>query len=99
MAMDTHGTHNIRLKFMCQMAELILQGLAGEKYKPPSNSTPKSSVWKPKYYASLNQVSRLGVNILYFVHNNVYGDSVKTGGLLRTNLFQKSCLVVFTSLA
>ncbi|KAJ8921685.1 hypothetical protein NQ315_010595 [Exocentrus adspersus] len=40
---------------MCQMAELLLQGLVGEKYKPPLNSAPKNSLWKPKYYASLNQ--------------------------------------------
>ncbi|KAJ8952634.1 hypothetical protein NQ318_020949 [Aromia moschata] len=54
-AIESQGLHSIRLKFMCQMAELLLQGLVGEKYKPPLNSTPKSSVWKPKYYASLNQ--------------------------------------------
>ncbi|CAH1173832.1 unnamed protein product [Phaedon cochleariae] len=54
-AIESHGVQNIRLKFLCQMAELLLQGLVGEKYKPPLNSTMKSSVWKPKYYASLNQ--------------------------------------------
>ncbi|KAJ8934346.1 hypothetical protein NQ314_013387 [Rhamnusium bicolor] len=54
-AIESQGVHSIRLKFMCQMAELLLQGLVGEKYKPPLNSTPKNSVWKPKYYASLNQ--------------------------------------------
>ncbi|XP_028144686.1 tetratricopeptide repeat protein 7B [Diabrotica virgifera virgifera] len=54
-AVEAHGVNNIRLKFMCQMAELLLQGLVGEKYKPPSSSPPKSSIWKPKFYASLNQ--------------------------------------------
>lgn len=56
-AIESQGVHNIRLKFMCQMAELLLQGLVGEKYKPPLNATPKNSLWKPKYYASLNQVN------------------------------------------
>lgn len=55
-AVETQGANAIRLKFMCQMAQLILQGLVGDKYKPPSNSLPKASIWKPKYYASLNQV-------------------------------------------
>ncbi|XP_057668469.1 tetratricopeptide repeat protein 7B [Diorhabda carinulata] len=54
-AIEAHGVNNIRLKFMCQMAELILQGMLGEKYKAPLNSVPKNSIWKPKYYASLNQ--------------------------------------------
>lgn len=54
-AIESQGTLNIRLKFMCQMAELLLQRLAGEKYIPPLHTTPKSSLWKPKYYTSLNQ--------------------------------------------
>ncbi|KAJ8973295.1 hypothetical protein NQ317_008171 [Molorchus minor] len=54
-AVESHGVHSIRLKFMCQMAELLLQGLVGGKYKAPLNSSPKNSVWKPRYYASLNQ--------------------------------------------
>lgn len=54
-AIEAQGILNIRLKCMCQMAELLLQGLAGEKYIPPLLTTPKSSLWKPKYYASLNQ--------------------------------------------
>lgn len=54
-AVETHGTHGIRLKFMCQMAELMLQGLLGDKYNPPLNSLPKPAIWKPKYYTSLNQ--------------------------------------------
>ncbi|XP_044258625.1 tetratricopeptide repeat protein 7B isoform X2 [Tribolium madens] len=54
-AVETHGGHAIRLKFMCQMAELILQVLVGDKYAPPLSSLPKPAIWKPKYYASLNQ--------------------------------------------
>lgn len=54
-AIESQGILSIRLKFMCQMAELLLQGLAGDKYVPPIHTIPKSSVWKPKYYASLNQ--------------------------------------------
>lgn len=54
-AIESQGILTVRLKFMCQMAELLLQELAGEKYIPPLHSIPKSSLWKPKYYASLNQ--------------------------------------------
>ncbi|XP_030746939.1 tetratricopeptide repeat protein 7B-like [Sitophilus oryzae] len=54
-AVESHGVHNIRLKFMTQMAELLLQGLVGQKYQAPLNANPKASVWKPKYYSSLNQ--------------------------------------------
>ncbi|XP_076251037.1 tetratricopeptide repeat domain 7 [Rhynchophorus ferrugineus] len=54
-AIESPGVHNIRLKFMIQMAELLLQGLVGQKYQAPINSIPKSSSWKPEYYTSLNQ--------------------------------------------
>lgn len=55
-AVEAQSISAIRLKFMCQMAELLIQGLAGEEYQPPINSTVKNSIWKPKQYASLNQV-------------------------------------------
>lgn len=55
-AVEAHNISAIRLKFMCQMAELLIQGLTGEDYQPPINSTVKNSIWKPKQYASLNQV-------------------------------------------
>lgn len=55
-AIEAQSINAIRLKFMCQMAELLIQGLAGEEYQPPINSTVKNSIWKPKQYASLNQV-------------------------------------------
>lgn len=55
-AIEAQGVNAIRLKFMCQMAELLLQGLACEEYTPPIESTPKMSIWKPKQYALLNQV-------------------------------------------
>lgn len=59
-AIEPQGVNNIRLKFMCQMAELLLQGMVGEKYKsPPLNTTSKNTVWKPKHYNSLNQVDEL----------------------------------------
>ncbi|XP_074033304.1 tetratricopeptide repeat domain 7 isoform X2 [Leptinotarsa decemlineata] len=54
-AVESQGLNSIRLKFMCQMAELLLQGLVGEDYKPPLNTALKTSSWKPKYYTSLNQ--------------------------------------------
>lgn len=55
-AVEAQGVNAIRLKFMCQTAELLLQGLACEDYTPPIDSTPKMSIWKPKQYALLNQV-------------------------------------------
>ncbi|KAH1027438.1 tetratricopeptide repeat protein 7B isoform X1 [Dendroctonus ponderosae] len=54
-AIESPGVHNIRLKFMTQIAELLLQGLVGEKYQLPSTVSVKSSYWKPKCYSSLNQ--------------------------------------------
>jgi hypothetical protein len=65
-AVETQGANAIRLKFMCQVAELILQGLVGEKYKAPASSPPKITNWKPKYYASLNQVNKSALVILIF---------------------------------
>lgn len=55
-AVESHGVNAVRLKFMCQMAELLLQGVAGDEYKPPSSTPTKGSIWKPSQYASLNQV-------------------------------------------
>lgn len=56
-AIESSGVNNIRLKFMCQLAELFLQGgLVNDKYKGPLTSAPKNSLWKPKQYTSLNQV-------------------------------------------
>lgn len=60
-AIESLGVHNIRLKFMTQIAELLLQGLVGDKYQLPSTVAGKPSYWKPKCYSSLNQV---GKNIL-----------------------------------
>ncbi|ENN81330.1 hypothetical protein YQE_02266, partial [Dendroctonus ponderosae] len=54
-AIESPGVHNIRLKFMTQIAELLLQGLVGDKYQLPSTVSVKSSYWKPKCYSSLNQ--------------------------------------------
>ncbi|KAL1509001.1 hypothetical protein ABEB36_003810 [Hypothenemus hampei] len=54
-AIESQGVHTIRLKFMTQLAKLLLQGLVGEKYQVPTNLSSRTSHWKPKYYASLNQ--------------------------------------------
>lgn len=69
--------HNIRLKFLTQIAELLLQGMVGEKYQSPSNLVGKVSHWRPKYYASLNQVSvqlfklyKIKENITEYIHSN-----------------------------
>ncbi|CAG9768543.1 unnamed protein product [Ceutorhynchus assimilis] len=54
-AVESSGVHNLRLKFFTKLAEILLQGLVGEKYVAPINNTLKTSYWMPKYYASLNQ--------------------------------------------
>uniref|UniRef100_A0A1Y1K9A2 Tetratricopeptide repeat protein 7 N-terminal domain-containing protein n=1 Tax=Photinus pyralis TaxID=7054 RepID=A0A1Y1K9A2_PHOPY len=53
-AVEAQTVHTIRLKFLCQLAELILRGTVCDDYKPPT-MTMKDSAWKPKQYSSLNQ--------------------------------------------
>lgn len=67
-AIEASNLNPVRLKFMCQMAEVLLQG-AGGKYKPPLTTLPKSSLWKPKYYASLNQV---GTTLKFFANESIF---------------------------
>ncbi|XP_044761836.1 tetratricopeptide repeat protein 7B [Coccinella septempunctata] len=54
-AVECSGITGVRLKFMCQLAELLLQGQLGENYVSPLMMPQKSSLWKPKHYASLSQ--------------------------------------------
>ncbi|KAL3279766.1 hypothetical protein HHI36_017274 [Cryptolaemus montrouzieri] len=54
-ATECAGITGIRLKFMCQLAELLLQGQVGENYVSPLMMPQKSSLWKPKHYAALSQ--------------------------------------------
>lgn len=55
-AVESQGIHNVRLRFLCQLAELILQEIPPDNYKPPG-SLLRESPWKPKQYTALNQVS------------------------------------------
>lgn len=54
-AIEAPGLTSVRLKFMCQLAEVLLQGLLGENYISPLMMPQKSSIWKPKHYATLSQ--------------------------------------------
>ncbi|XP_045460527.1 tetratricopeptide repeat protein 7B [Harmonia axyridis] len=54
-AVECAGVTGIRLKFMCQLAELLLQGQLGENYVSPLMMPQKTSLWKPKHYAALSQ--------------------------------------------
>ncbi|KAK9871323.1 hypothetical protein WA026_011590 [Henosepilachna vigintioctopunctata] len=54
-ATECPGITGIRLKFMCQLAELLLQGQLGVNYVSPLMMPQKSSLWKPKHYAALSQ--------------------------------------------
>ncbi|KAK5650974.1 hypothetical protein RI129_002003 [Pyrocoelia pectoralis] len=53
-SVESQAVHTIRLKCLCQLAELILRGTVSNEYKPPTLMT-KDSAWKPKQYSSLNQ--------------------------------------------
>ncbi|KAF5270386.1 hypothetical protein FQR65_LT05574 [Abscondita terminalis] len=53
-AVESQGIHVIRLKFLCQLAQLLLRGTLCNNYKPPNLNT-KESHWRPKLYSSLNQ--------------------------------------------
>lgn len=55
-AVESPGVNSIRLKLLCQTAELLLQGYPDENYKVPS-VVARDSAWKPKLYSGLNQVS------------------------------------------
>lgn len=54
-AVECTGITVVRLKFMCQLAELLLQGQLGENYVSPLMMPQKTSLWKPKHYAALSQ--------------------------------------------
>lgn len=54
-AVESPGVNSVRLKLLCQMAELLLQGFPDENYKQP-NMIARDSAWKPKLYTGLNQV-------------------------------------------
>lgn len=64
-AVEATGTHSSRLKCMRQLADLLLRKAGGDDYKAPAGSPAqgKTTPWKPKQYADLNQV-RILLHIL-----------------------------------
>lgn len=60
-AIETHSTQILRLTLARQLAEVLLRGVSGTIYSPPSISTPVKSasaqrrLWTPKKYAGRNQ--------------------------------------------
>lgn len=60
-AIETHSTQMLRLALARQLAEVLLRGVSGTMYTPPTSPTPvKSSsqprrLWTPKKYAGRNQ--------------------------------------------
>lgn len=60
-AVETHSTQILRLALARQLAEVLLRGVSGTIYSPPTNSTPVKSasaqrrLWTPKKYAGRNQ--------------------------------------------
>lgn len=60
-AIETHSTQILRLTLARQLAEVLLRGVSGTIYTPPSNSTPVKSataprrLWIPRKYSGRNQ--------------------------------------------
>lgn len=60
-AIETHSTQILRLTLARQLAEVLLRGVSGTIYSPPSIPTPVKSasahrkLWTPKKYAGRNQ--------------------------------------------
>lgn len=56
-AVESNGTHGLRLTLTRQLAEVLLRGYTGIKYTPPGSSAKKAntnSAWKPRIYTGLN---------------------------------------------
>lgn len=60
-AVETHSTQILRLTLARQLAEVLLRGVSGTMYAPPTcptpvkNSTQPRRLWTPKKYAGRNQ--------------------------------------------
>ncbi|CAH1986367.1 unnamed protein product [Acanthoscelides obtectus] len=61
-AVESSGSHAVRLKAACRLAETLLQALPGDKYKPPGTgvvgrvtASAPGSAWRPRNYAAHNQ--------------------------------------------
>lgn len=57
-AIESQSIGTLRLKMMCQLAEMLLRGLPSNVYKQPNELPYKESAWKPKVYTSINQVKK-----------------------------------------
>ncbi|XP_014242615.1 tetratricopeptide repeat protein 7B isoform X2 [Cimex lectularius] len=59
-AVESSGTHSLRLTLARQLAEVLLRGFTGAKYHPPNNGgsinkkIASSSPWKPRVYSEPN---------------------------------------------
>lgn len=60
-AVETHATQILRLTLARQLAEVLLRGVSGTIYAPPSSLTPMKNagtprrLWTPKKYSTRNQ--------------------------------------------
>lgn len=60
-AVETHATQILRLALARQLAEVLLRGVSGTIYTPPSSPTPNKTttsqrrLWTPKKYFTRNQ--------------------------------------------
>lgn len=60
-AIETHSTQLLRLTLARQLAEVLLRGVSGTIYAPPTSPTPVKNaiaprrLWTPKKYAGRNQ--------------------------------------------
>lgn len=55
-AVESQSISHLRLRMMCQLAEMLLRGLPNDVYKQPIEAPYKESAWKPKIYTAINQV-------------------------------------------
>lgn len=62
-AVESSGTHSLRLTLARQLAEVLLRGVSGNEWAAPANKT-SDGPWKSKKYTGINQVC--------FVFNNFY---------------------------
>lgn len=74
-AVEVPAVNGVRLKLLCQMAELLLQGSLqqdsggqgnGVWLQPQHGGAPSGGPWKPRQYAGLNQ----------FIPSNVYEETI-----------------------
>uniref|UniRef100_A0A1B0F9M9 Tetratricopeptide repeat protein 7 N-terminal domain-containing protein n=2 Tax=Glossina TaxID=44049 RepID=A0A1B0F9M9_GLOMM len=54
-AIETKTTQSLRLTLARQLAEVLLRGVSGTIYSPPTQKKQSSGLWKPRKYAAHNQ--------------------------------------------